>query len=275
MIKNKDTLYKHYIKYKIVPSIKLNINKIKRVIKGLSLKNKNNELKQKKVLKFKRRRVCRKIRGLKKESKSLKRKINSKNKRISNINPRNKQMDKNKLRRFISRLKTKKRIARKLPNANQLIKLVVFLRRRKRKSGNIRNITLKLNKLIKRRPLRNYLNEPLINGVLSIKASLNNVILTYTDLLGNPIYWYSCGRIANVKKGSRSNFFIILETIVNFGLFLKSKRVKKISIKFNGFGLVRKTLLKGLRKTKLKVIAIHNITPLPHNGCRLKKFRRL
>lgn len=118
-------------------------------------------------------------------------------------------------------------------------------------------------------------DESLINGILHIKASLNNVILTYTDLMGKPIYWYSCGRIPNIKKGSRSNYFIILETIKSFGLFLRSKNIIKIVIKFNGFGLIKKTLFKALKQTKLKVVSIHNITPLPHNGCRLKKYRRL
>jgi small subunit ribosomal protein S11 len=121
----------------------------------------------------------------------------------------------------------------------------------------------------------NKLNKVTIHGILCATSTVNNLILTYTDLLGNPLYWYSCGRIPNIQKGSRSNYFIILETIEKFSLYLESKNIKNIHIKVKGFGLIRKTLLKALKKTNLQVFNFYNVTLLPHNGCRPKKYRRI
>jgi len=114
-----------------------------------------------------------------------------------------------------------------------------------------------------------------IDGVLNIKASLNNVIFTYSSLLGDTKYSTSCGQNKDGKKGSRSDYFVILETITNFSLFLSKQNIKNIYIKLNGNGLIRKTLLKGLTKSKLNIHKLYNTTPIPHNGCRLKKYRRI
>lgn len=113
-----------------------------------------------------------------------------------------------------------------------------------------------------------------IDGILNIHATLNNVIFTYTDLLGKPLYWYSCGCLPNIKKGLRSKYLTIIDAVEFFGKKLHSKKIKNIYIKFKGVGLIRKTLLKGLKNTKVNVKKIYNVTPVPHNGCRPKKYRR-
>ena len=80
----------------------------------------------------------------------------------------------------------------------------------------------------------NKLNKVTIHGILCATSTVNNLILTYTDLLGNPLYWYSCGRIPNIQKGSRSNYFIILETIESRGPALRTRAT--------GLGLAHHTI---------------------------------
>jgi small subunit ribosomal protein S11 len=116
-----------------------------------------------------------------------------------------------------------------------------------------------------------------VQGILNISSTFNNVIFTYTDMLGKPLYWYSCGCLPNIKKkkGLRSKYLTILEAITTFSNKLKNNNVKTIIIKLNGVGLLRKTLFKGLKSYKFTVYKIYNKTSVPHNGCRPKKYRRL
>lgn len=115
----------------------------------------------------------------------------------------------------------------------------------------------------------------LVDGILNIHSTLNNVIFTYTSLNGKVLYWYSCGSIVNLKKGLRSKYLTILDALVVFSKILLKKNINYIYIKFKGVGLIRKTLLKGLKTTNLKVLKIFNTTPVPHNGCRVKKYKRV
>jgi len=115
----------------------------------------------------------------------------------------------------------------------------------------------------------------IIHGILNISSSLNNVILTYSTLSGRPLFWLSCGCLPNIQKGQRSNFFVILDTLKKFLLFLKTKKVKKIYVKFKGTGLIRKTFLRSLQGLKFKIYKIYDITPKPHNGCKSRKYKRV
>jgi small subunit ribosomal protein S11 len=135
---------------------------------------------------------------------------------------------------------------------------------------------LKYNYFIKRKKKPKILKTKIvyIKGFLNLTYTLNNTLMVYTDLTGKTLYSYSCGRLPNVKKSNRSNYYNILNAINKFSSFLYKKNIKHIYLKLNGIGLTRKTLIKSIKKSKLKIYKIYNLTSKPHNGCKPKKYRR-
>jgi len=107
-----------------------------------------------------------------------------------------------------------------------------------------------------------------------IKASYNNTIITLTDWQGNVLAWSSAGSIG--FKGTRkSNPFaatkvggIIAETGRKIG-------IKEVSIFVKGVGSGRESAVRALGTQGLNIVSIKDITPLPHNGCRPPKVRRV
>jgi len=116
---------------------------------------------------------------------------------------------------------------------------------------------------------------PAVHGILNVSSTLNNVILTYSTLLGKPLYWFSCGRLPNIQKGERSNYFMILDTLKKFIIFLKMKKIKKIYIKFHGLGLIRKTVVRSFKGLRFKIFKLYDLTSKPHNGCKTRKYKRV
>jgi small subunit ribosomal protein S11 len=149
-------------------------------------------------------------------------------------------------------------------------KLEFFLQKKLKKKNLKKKIFLYKN--LKKK--KNYIYIQ-IDGILNITTSLNNIILNYSDLFGKPKYWFSCGQIPNIQKGNRSNYFIILEMFKKFSDFLILKSVKNIYIKLKGTSLIKKKLFNGLKTSNLNIIKIFNITPISHNGCKKKKYRRI
>lgn len=99
--------------------------------------------------------------------------------------------------------------------------------------------------------------------LIHINASINNTIFTITNSKGDTLFW----------KGSKH---VSIEAIaLQVCLFLNSLNCKKVHIKLNGIGPGRISSIKGLKKGGLRIISIQDVTPIPHNGCRPSKKRRL
>jgi small subunit ribosomal protein S11 len=111
-------------------------------------------------------------------------------------------------------------------------------------------------------------------GVAHIKATFNNVIVTLTDIYGNTISWSSAGK--NGFKGSRKNTPYAAQVsaeaaakeAVDLGL-------RKVDVLVKGPGAGREAAIRALNTAGLEVISIKDITPIPHNGCRPPKKRRV
>ncbi|MDP4173170.1 MAG: 30S ribosomal protein S11 [Bacteroidota bacterium] len=111
-------------------------------------------------------------------------------------------------------------------------------------------------------------------GVAHIKATFNNVIVTLTDIYGNTISWSSAGK--NGFKGSRKNTPFAAQVsaeaaakeAVDLGL-------RKVDVYVKGPGAGREAAIRALNTAGLEVISIKDITPIPHNGCRPPKKRRV
>lgn len=111
-------------------------------------------------------------------------------------------------------------------------------------------------------------------GQAHIKATFNNTIITLTDNYGNVISWATAGRIG--FKGARKNTpfaaQLAAQTAAKEAMDLG---LRKISVRVKGPGSGREAAIRSLQATGLEVIAIRDVTPIPHNGCRPPKRRRV
>ena len=111
-------------------------------------------------------------------------------------------------------------------------------------------------------------------GIIYIKSNFNNTLITLTNLKGDTIAWSSAGSCGfkGARKGTPFAAKIAIETILkrclDFG-------INQIKILINGPGPGRETVIRSLQKAGLQIILIRDITPIPHNGCRPPKKRRV
>lgn len=111
-------------------------------------------------------------------------------------------------------------------------------------------------------------------GVAHIKATFNNTVVCLSDNYGNIINWSSGGKVG--YKGSKKNTSFaaslaseqIAKEAINLGL-------KKVHVIVKGPGAGRESSIRSLNAAGLEILSIKDITPVPHNGCRPKKKRRI
>ena len=113
-----------------------------------------------------------------------------------------------------------------------------------------------------------------IEGVAHIHASFNNTIITITDRSGNTLAWATAG--GSGFRGSRkSTPFAAQIAAERAGTKAQEYGLKDISVKVKGPGPGRESALRALNAIGLNVVIIEDVTPLPHNGCRPPKQRRV
>ena len=113
-----------------------------------------------------------------------------------------------------------------------------------------------------------------IEGVAHIHATFNNTIITITDRSGNTLSWATAG--GSGFRGSRkSTPFAAQIAAEKAGTKAKEFVLKDISVKIKGPGPGRESALRALNAIGLNVVSIEDVTPLPHNGCRPPKQRRV
>ena len=113
-----------------------------------------------------------------------------------------------------------------------------------------------------------------VTGKVFIKATFNNVIITVTDVYGNVISWSSAGR--NQFKGSRKNTpFAAQVTAEAAAKEAFDMGLRKVDVFVKGPGSGREAGIRSLQMVGLEILSIRDITPIPHNGCRAPKRRRV
>ena len=113
-----------------------------------------------------------------------------------------------------------------------------------------------------------------IEGVAHIHATFNNTIITITDRSGNTLAWATAG--GSGFRGSRkSTPFAAQIAAERAGTNAQEYGLKDISVKVKGPGPGRESALRALNAIGLNVVSIEDVTPLPHNGCRPPKQRRV
>jgi len=112
------------------------------------------------------------------------------------------------------------------------------------------------------------------SGVAHIKATFNNTHVTLTDKLGNVIAWSTAG--SSGFKGSRKNTaYAATIAAEKLGQEAVQMGLRRIDVKVKGPGAGRESAIRALAVAGLEVISIRDVTPLPHNGCRPPKRRRV
>ncbi|MBL8017224.1 MAG: 30S ribosomal protein S11 [Ignavibacteria bacterium] len=111
-------------------------------------------------------------------------------------------------------------------------------------------------------------------GVAHVKATFNNVIVTLTDVQGNTISWASSGKMG--FKGSKKNTpFAAQVAAESAAKTAMDAGLRKVDVFIKGPGSGREAAVRSLQTSGLEILSIKDITPIPHNGCRPPKRRRV
>ncbi len=112
------------------------------------------------------------------------------------------------------------------------------------------------------------------NGVAHVNASFNNTMITITDVQGNAISWSSAGMMG--FKGSRkSTPYAAQVAAEDAGKKAQDHGVKSLEVEVKGPGAGRESALRALQAIGFTITSIRDVTPIPHNGCRPPKRRRV
>jgi len=121
---------------------------------------------------------------------------------------------------------------------------------------------------------RRHLRRISSQAIATIKATFNNTVISITDLNGDVLCWASAGTIG--FKGSRkSTPFAAQRTAESAAEKAQKLGVRQIEVRVKGPGSGRESAIRALQAAGLEIKAIEDVTPLPHNGCRPKKRRRV
>jgi small subunit ribosomal protein S11 len=112
------------------------------------------------------------------------------------------------------------------------------------------------------------------SGIAHVRATFNNTIISITDLTGNVISWASAGKVGYV--GSRkSSAFAATVAAQDAAKVAMSFGMKEVEVNLSGPGSGRESAVRGLQSSGLAITIIRDKTPVPHNGCRARKRRRV
>ncbi len=112
------------------------------------------------------------------------------------------------------------------------------------------------------------------DGVAHVKATFNNTMITITDNAGNAIVWASAGK-AGFKGSKKSTPFAATVAGEQVGREAVGLGIKRVDVRVQGPGSGRESAIQALASAGLMIKSILDVTPLPHNGCRPPKKRRV
>jgi small subunit ribosomal protein S11 len=121
---------------------------------------------------------------------------------------------------------------------------------------------------------RKKVKKSVADGVAHIHASFNNTIVTITDRQGNALAWATAGG-AGFKGSRKSTPFAAQVAAENAGKLALEYGLKNIEVRIKGPGPGRDSTVRALNSLGYKITSISDVTPVPHNGCRPPKKRRI
>nr|YP_010951809.1 30S ribosomal protein S11 [Laurencia elata]WMP11629.1 30S ribosomal protein S11 [Laurencia tasmanica]WMP12748.1 30S ribosomal protein S11 [Laurencia elata] len=114
----------------------------------------------------------------------------------------------------------------------------------------------------------------IVNGITHIQSTFNNTIITITDLQGETITWSSSGN-SGFKGAKKSTPFAAQTAAEKAAKSAVEAGIKQTEVLVNGPGAGRETAIRAIQATGIEITLIKDITPVPHNGCRPPKKRRV
>lgn len=114
----------------------------------------------------------------------------------------------------------------------------------------------------------------IVAGIANILATFNNTLVSITDMQGNTVGWSSAGRVG--FKGSRkSTAFAAQQVAQDAARQAMSHGLREVEVRVKGPGSGRESAIRALQAIGLEITSIKDVTPIPHNGCRPRKKRRV
>ncbi len=114
----------------------------------------------------------------------------------------------------------------------------------------------------------------IVSGVAHVNSTFNNTIIAITDAQGNVISWSSSG-LMGFKGSRKSTPYAAQMAAEDAGRKAQEHGVKELEVRVKGPGSGRESALRGLQSVGYTIKQINDITPIPHNGCRPRKRRRV
>ena len=111
-------------------------------------------------------------------------------------------------------------------------------------------------------------------GIAHVKATFNNTIVTITDPAGNVISWASAGKV-NFSGSRKSSAFAATVAAQDAAKVASGVGMREVEVNLNGPGAGRESAVRGLMSSGLQITIVRDVTPIPHNGCRPRKRRRV
>jgi small subunit ribosomal protein S11 len=111
-------------------------------------------------------------------------------------------------------------------------------------------------------------------GRIYVDASYNNTIISLADVKGNVLFWRTAGSIGfkGTKKGTSFAASQVAQAVV---IAARQFRIQEVEVFLKGIGGGRDSALKTISNQGLEIVSVQDVTPIPHNGCRPKKPRRV
>ena len=112
------------------------------------------------------------------------------------------------------------------------------------------------------------------SGIAHVQASFNNTKVCISDLHGNVLAWCSAGKLG--YKGSRKSTAYVAQLVgTEAAKRAMSMGVREVQVRINGPGAGRESAVRGIAAAGIEIAALEDVTPVPHNGCRPPKRRRI
>lgn len=130
--------------------------------------------------------------------------------------------------------------------------------------------------MVKKAPTRakKKVSRTIPSGIAHVKATFNNTIVSITDPSGNVIAWASAGK-TNFTGSRKSSAFAASVAAQDAGKIAMTHGMKEVEVCLKGPGAGRESAVRGLQSAGLIITLIKDKTPIPHNGCRPRKRRRV
>lgn len=122
--------------------------------------------------------------------------------------------------------------------------------------------------------VRKKVRKNVADGIAHVHASFNNTIITITDRQGNALSWASSGG-AGFKGSRKSTPFAAQVAAETAGRAAQEQGIRNLDVRIKGPGPGRESSVRALNALGIKIMSIADVTPVPHNGCRPPKKRRI